>query len=57
KKSLSPEERENSRGLLVPPVLQLLIAMQFYGAGTFRCTVISILVNMSQPTVCWVIGR
>ncbi|KAH7965149.1 hypothetical protein HPB49_004285 [Dermacentor silvarum] len=28
--------KDNERGLPVPPLLQLLIALRFYGAGTFQ---------------------
>ncbi|KAG0431879.1 hypothetical protein HPB47_021366 [Ixodes persulcatus] len=38
-KFLSLEECENSRCLLVPPVPQLLITLQFYGVETFSCMV------------------
>lgn len=45
------------RGLPVPPMLQLLIALQFFGAGTFW-VVTGDLVNVSQPTVlCRVTNR
>ncbi|KAM7300383.1 galanin receptor type 2 [Ixodes scapularis] len=38
-KSVLLEEGKNGRGLPVPPIPQLLIALQFYGAGAFICTV------------------
>lgn len=54
--SLALEECASNRGLPVPPMLQLLIALRFYGAGTFQ-VVTGDLVNVSQPTVCRVVAR
>ncbi|KAG0418783.1 hypothetical protein HPB47_004595 [Ixodes persulcatus] len=54
--SLSLEECTSNRGLPVPPMVQLLIALQFYGAGTFQ-VVTSDLVTGSQLTVCQVVER
>ncbi|KAG0426024.1 hypothetical protein HPB47_026843 [Ixodes persulcatus] len=54
--SLSLEECASNRGLPVPPTLQLLIALRFYGAGTFQ-VVTGDLVAVSQPTVCRVVER
>ncbi|KAM7290344.1 putative nuclease HARBI1 [Ixodes scapularis] len=54
--SLSLEECASNRGLPVPPMLQLLIALRFYGAGTFQ-VVTGDLVAVSQPTVCRVVER
>ncbi|KAH7958936.1 hypothetical protein HPB49_006675 [Dermacentor silvarum] len=53
-----PHLRDNTdgRGLPVPPLLQLLITLRFYGAGTFQI-VTGDLVNVSQPTVSRVIER
>ncbi|CAN8019145.1 unnamed protein product, partial [Ixodes persulcatus] len=50
------EASASNRGLPVPPMLQLLIALRFYGAGTFQ-VVTGDLVNVSQPTVCRVVRR
>lgn len=50
------EANESSRGLPLSPMLQLLVALRFYGAGTFQ-VVTGDLVNVSQPTVCRVIER
>ncbi|CAN7943326.1 unnamed protein product [Ixodes hexagonus] len=50
------EASESSRGLPLSPMLQLLVALRFYGAGTFQ-VVTGDLVNVSQPTVCRVIER
>ncbi|XP_070377009.1 putative nuclease HARBI1, partial [Dermacentor albipictus] len=49
-------ERTDGRGFPVPPLLQLLITLRFYGAGTFQI-VTGDLVNVSQPTVSRVIER
>ncbi|KAK8766863.1 hypothetical protein V5799_006354 [Amblyomma americanum] len=46
----------DERGLPVPPLLQLLVALRFYGAGTFQI-VTGDLVNVSQPTVSRIIAR
>ncbi|XP_040063638.2 putative nuclease HARBI1 [Ixodes scapularis] len=50
------EANESNRGLPLSPMLQLLVALRFYGAGTFQ-VVTGDLVNVSQPTVCRVIER
>ncbi|XP_037520578.1 putative nuclease HARBI1 [Rhipicephalus sanguineus] len=42
--------RDSERGHPVPPLLQLLIALRFYGAGTFQ-VVTGGLVNVSQASV------
>ncbi|XP_037555138.1 putative nuclease HARBI1 [Dermacentor silvarum] len=49
-------ENTDGRGFPVPPLLQLLITLRFYGAGTFQI-VTGDLVNVSQPTVSRVIER
>ncbi|KAM7301071.1 putative nuclease HARBI1 [Ixodes scapularis] len=43
-------------GKPLSPMLQLLVALRFYGAGAFQ-TVIGDLINVSQPTVCRVVGN
>ncbi|CAN8016478.1 unnamed protein product, partial [Ixodes persulcatus] len=43
------------RGLPLTPMLQLLVTLRFYGAGTFQ-VVTGDLVNVSQPTVCRAVG-
>ncbi|CAN7978388.1 unnamed protein product [Ixodes persulcatus] len=43
------------RGLPLTPMLQLLVTLRFYGAGTFQ-GVTGDLVNVSQPTVCRAVG-
>ncbi|KAG0416254.1 hypothetical protein HPB47_006571 [Ixodes persulcatus] len=43
------------RGLPLTPMLQLLVRLRFYGAGTFQ-VVTGDLVNVSQPTVCHAVG-
>ncbi|KAH9366765.1 hypothetical protein HPB48_012452 [Haemaphysalis longicornis] len=53
---LRVEENDTNRGLPIPPMLQLLIALHFYGAGTFQ-VVTGDLVNVSQPTVCRAVKR
>ncbi|CAN7977856.1 unnamed protein product, partial [Ixodes persulcatus] len=45
----------DNRGLPLPPMLQLLVTLRFYGAGTFQI-VTGDLVNVSQPTVCRTVG-
>ncbi|KAH7940689.1 hypothetical protein HPB49_003554 [Dermacentor silvarum] len=45
------ETSGDNRGLPLTPLLQLLVALRFYGAGTFQI-VSGDLVNVSQPTVC-----
>lgn len=49
-------ESPDNRGQPVPPMLQLLLALRFYGAGTFQ-TVTGDLVRISQPTVCRAVGK
>ncbi|KAH9359797.1 hypothetical protein HPB48_020990 [Haemaphysalis longicornis] len=41
----------NNRGLPLPPLQQLLLALRFYGAGSFQ-VVTGDLIKVSQPTVC-----
>ncbi|KAH9367259.1 hypothetical protein HPB48_013618 [Haemaphysalis longicornis] len=53
---LPVEENDTNRGLPIPPMLQLPIALRFYGAGTFQ-VVTGDLVNVSQPTVCRAVKR
>ncbi|XP_072144329.1 putative nuclease HARBI1 [Dermacentor andersoni] len=48
--------KDNERGHPVQPLLQLLIALRFYGAGTFQI-VTGNLVNVSQATVSRIIAR
>ncbi|KAH7963569.1 hypothetical protein HPB52_021645 [Rhipicephalus sanguineus] len=43
-------ENADGRKFPLPPLMQLLIALRFYGAGTFQL-VSGNLVNVSQPTV------
>ncbi|KAH7957924.1 hypothetical protein HPB51_028089 [Rhipicephalus microplus] len=50
------EESCSNPGHPLPPVMQLLITLRFYGAGTFQ-VVMGDLVNVSQPTVSRVIER
>ncbi|XP_064458513.1 putative nuclease HARBI1 [Ornithodoros turicata] len=50
------EDSVCNRGLPLPPILQLLIAMRFYGTGTFQ-VIAGDLVNVSQPTVCRVVEK
>ncbi|KAH7940031.1 hypothetical protein HPB52_020454 [Rhipicephalus sanguineus] len=50
------EESCSDRGHPLPPMIQLLIALRFYGAGTFQ-VVAGDLVHVSQPTVSRVIER
>lgn len=50
------EESCSNRGHPLPPMTQLLIALRFYGAGTFQ-VVAGDLVNVSQPTVSRIIER
>lgn len=45
-----------NRGQALPPMLQLLVTLRFYGAGTFQI-VAGDLVNGSQPTVCRTIKK
>lgn len=51
---LVPKHKE--RGHPVPPLLQLLIALRFYGAGTFQ-VVTGNLINVWQATVSRIIAR
>ncbi|CAN7939195.1 unnamed protein product [Ixodes hexagonus] len=53
---LSLQPSTDDRGKPLSPLLQVLVALRFYGAGTFQ-TVTGDLVNVSQPTVCRVVGR
>ncbi|XP_037520859.1 putative nuclease HARBI1 [Rhipicephalus sanguineus] len=46
----------DGRGCPVPPLLQVLVALRFYGAGTFQ-VVSADLVNLSQPTVSRIVKR
>lgn len=45
-----------NRALPLPPMLQLLIGMRFYGTGTFQ-VVTGDLINASEFTVCRVVDR
>ncbi|XP_037526260.1 putative nuclease HARBI1 [Rhipicephalus sanguineus] len=54
--SLPLKSSTDNRGQPVPPTLELLIALRFYGAGTFQ-VVSGDLVNVSQSTVSRVVGR
>ncbi|KAG0420100.1 hypothetical protein HPB47_003674 [Ixodes persulcatus] len=45
------QQSGDNRGLPLTPLLQLLVTLRFYGAGTFQ-TVKGDLVHVSQPTVC-----
>ncbi|KAG0444913.1 hypothetical protein HPB47_013230 [Ixodes persulcatus] len=45
----------DNRSLPLPPMLQLLVTLRFYGAGAFQI-VTGDLVNVSQPTVCRTVG-
>ncbi|CAN7945794.1 unnamed protein product, partial [Ixodes hexagonus] len=45
----------DNRGLPLTPMLQLLVTLRFYGAGTFQ-VVTGDLVHVSQPTVCRAVG-
>ncbi|XP_070379365.1 putative nuclease HARBI1 [Dermacentor albipictus] len=49
-------QNTDERGCAVPPLLQLLVTLRFYGAGTFQ-VVSGDLVNVSQPTVSRVVTR
>ncbi|KAH7976017.1 hypothetical protein HPB52_007588 [Rhipicephalus sanguineus] len=50
------QESGDNRGRPVPPMLQLLMALRFYGAGTFQ-TVTGDLVRIPQSTVCRAVGK
>ncbi|KAH7982300.1 hypothetical protein HPB52_003833 [Rhipicephalus sanguineus] len=50
------QESGDNRGQHVPPMLQLLMALRFYGAGTFQ-TVTGDLVRILQSTVCRAVGK
>ncbi|KAH7937382.1 hypothetical protein HPB49_011306 [Dermacentor silvarum] len=50
------EASGNSRGLPLSPMLQLLLALRFYGAGSFQI-VTGDLINVSQPTVCGAVDK
>ncbi|KAM7302356.1 putative nuclease HARBI1 [Ixodes scapularis] len=45
------QQTGDNRGLPLTPLLQLLVTLRFYGAGTFQM-VAGDLVHVSQPTVC-----
>lgn len=49
-------ENTDVRGYPLPPVLELLVALRLYGAGTFQIAP-GDLVNVSQPTVSRVVAR
>ncbi|KAH7985140.1 hypothetical protein HPB49_026584 [Dermacentor silvarum] len=49
-------QNTDGRDCPVPPLLQLLVTLRFYGAGTFQI-VSGDLVNVSQPTVSRVVTR
>lgn len=53
---LPVQENADGRGIPLPPLMQLLISLRFYGAGTFQL-VSGDLVNVSQPTVSRVVKR
>lgn len=50
------EANTDDRGCPVPPLLQVLVTLRFYGAGTFQ-VVSGDLVNISQPTVSRIVER
>ncbi|KAH7978053.1 hypothetical protein HPB49_004341 [Dermacentor silvarum] len=50
------EASGDNRGLPLTPMLQLLVALRFYGAGTFQI-VSGDLVNVSPPTVCHTVKK
>ncbi|KAK8783480.1 hypothetical protein V5799_010155 [Amblyomma americanum] len=50
------EANTDDRGCPVPPLLQVLVTLRFYGAGTFQ-VVSGDLVNISQPTVLQIVER
>lgn len=50
------QDSRDNRGLPLTPMLQLLVTLRFYGAGTFQ-VVTGDLVHISQPTACRAIGR
>ncbi|CAN7976471.1 unnamed protein product [Ixodes persulcatus] len=54
--TLSLQPSWDDRGKPLTPLLQFLVALRFYGAGAFQ-TVTGDLVNVSQPTVCRVVGK
>lgn len=49
-------ENTNVHGYPLPPLLQLLVALRLYGAGTCQIAT-GDLVNVSQPTVSRVVAR
>ncbi|KAG0421161.1 hypothetical protein HPB47_002923 [Ixodes persulcatus] len=51
----SQREPGESWGLPLTPMLQLLVTLRFYDAGSFQ-VVTGDLVNVSQPTVCRAVG-
>nr|XP_037273588.1 LOW QUALITY PROTEIN: putative nuclease HARBI1 [Rhipicephalus microplus] len=50
------QKSRDNRGQPVPPMLQLLMALRFNGAGTFQ-TVTGDLVRIPQSTVCRAVGK
>ncbi|KAG0439412.1 hypothetical protein HPB47_016657 [Ixodes persulcatus] len=50
------QSNTDERGEPLSPLLQLLVALRFYGAGALQ-TVTRVLVNVTQPTVCLVVGK
>lgn len=50
------EASHDNRGLPIRPMLQLLLSLGFYGAGTFQ-VVAGDLIKVSQPTVCRVVRK
>lgn len=54
-----PEENQandNSRGLPVLPMIQLLIALRFYATGSYQ-TVVGDIVGISQCSLCRIIKK
>lgn len=50
------QESGDNRGQPVPPMLQLLMTLRFYGDGTFQ-TATGVLVRILQSTVCRAVGK
>ncbi|XP_037515169.1 uncharacterized protein LOC119391562 [Rhipicephalus sanguineus] len=50
------QESRDDRGQPVPPMLQLQMALRFYGAGTFQ-TATAVQVRILQSTVCRAVGK
>lgn len=50
------EASDHNRGLPLTPMQQLLLALRFYGAGTFQ-VIAGDLIKVSQPTVCRAVGK